>query len=70
MQIGARLRLAEPVLAFDLDVIEAVRQRKTLDLGALGAAAPLVTSASLTPSALSASIASWAPGKMNICSSR
>ena len=35
VQIGALLRLAETVLALDLDVIEAVRQREALDLGAL-----------------------------------
>ena len=36
MQIGALVRLAEAMLALDLDVIETVRQRKPLDLGALG----------------------------------
>ena len=36
MQIGALFRLAETVLALDLDVIEAVRQREAFDLGALG----------------------------------
>ena len=37
VQIGALVRLAEAVLALDLDVIETVRQRKAFDLGALGA---------------------------------
>ena len=36
MQVGALVRLAETMFALDLDVIEAVRQRKALDLGALG----------------------------------
>jgi hypothetical protein len=62
VQIGALFRLAETVLALDLDMIEAMRQRKAFDLGALVPAAPLVTSASLTPSA-SASMASCAPGR-------
>jgi hypothetical protein len=67
VQIGALLRLAETMLALDLDVIETVRQRKALDLGP---AAPLVTSASLTPRAFNSSMASCAPGKTNISSSR
>ena len=70
VQVGALVRLAETMLAFDLDVIEPVRQRKALDLGALGSAAPLVTSASFTPRAFRASMASCAPGKTNISSSR
>ncbi len=37
MQVGALFRLAKAVLALDLDMIETVRQRKTFDLGALGA---------------------------------
>ena len=70
MQIGAFVRLAEAVLALDLDVIETVGQRKAFDLGALGAGGALVTSASLTPRAFSSSMASCAPGKTNISSSR
>src|SRR4029079_16780489 len=37
VQIGALLRLAKAMLAFDLDMIEAVRQRQAFDLGALRA---------------------------------
>lgn len=36
MQIGTFLGLAEAVLAFDLDVVKAVRELEALDLGALG----------------------------------
>jgi hypothetical protein len=36
MSIGALLGFAEPVLAFDLDVIEPTCQVEALDLGALG----------------------------------
>src|SRR5262249_4442158 len=36
VQIGALLRLAKAVLALDLDVVKAMRELETLDLGALG----------------------------------
>ena len=70
MQIGALLRLAETVLALDLDVIEAMRQREALDLGALGVGGAVGDQRQPDAERLQGSIASCAPGKTNISSSR
>lgn len=63
VQISALPALAEIVLALDLDVVERWVNSKRSILARCMSAAPLVTSASLTPSAFSRSTFSCAPGK-------
>src|SRR5262245_22265783 len=62
-QIGALFGLAETVLALDLMWSKRWVNSKRSTLARCMSAAPLVTSASLTPSAFSRSIASCVPGR-------